>query len=140
LKRNGRLRGCIGNLSDNMPILEGIQLNAIQAAFHDPRFPPLNPEELAELEIEISILSRPKPLEYQSSADLISKLRVNVDGVILSKGFAGATFLPQVWQELPDPEQFLSHLCRKAGLPSDAWRKTPLKVMTYQVRHFDETN
>lgn len=140
LKRNGRLRGCIGNLSDSMPILEGIQLNAIQAAFHDPRFPPLKPKELAELEIEISILSRPKPLEYQSSADLISKLRVNVDGVILSKGFAGATFLPQVWQELPDPEQFLSHLCRKAGLPFDAWRKTPLKVMTYQVRHFDETN
>ena len=121
-------------------MLESVQRNAVQAAFHDPRFPPLTRRELPELDIEVSILSRPKPLVYQDGTDLISKLRVHVDGVVVRKGAAGATFLPQVWQQLPDPQLFLSRLCSKAGLPSDAWQVMPLEVMTYQVQHFNEQN
>ncbi|MBW2621146.1 MAG: AMMECR1 domain-containing protein, partial [Deltaproteobacteria bacterium] len=78
------------------------------------------------------------PLEYQDSKDLLAKLRINVDGVILRKGPASATFLPQVWEQLPRPEQFLSHLCRKAGLPADDWKESRLDILTYQVQYFEE--
>jgi AmmeMemoRadiSam system protein B/AmmeMemoRadiSam system protein A len=140
LQRNHQLRGCIGNLAADTSILEGVQRNAIQAAFHDPRFPPLAHEELDGLDLEVSILSRPKALTYENGNELISKLRVNTDGVIIRKGSAGATFLPQVWQQLPDPKSFLSRLCLKAGLSPDAWEKMRLDVMTYQVQHFNEKN
>ncbi len=140
LQRNHQLRGCIGNLAADTSILEGVKRNAVQAAFHDPRFPPLAPEELEGLDIEVSILSRPKALVYENGDDLISKLHIDADGVIIRKGSAGATFLPQVWQQLPDPKSFLNHLCSKAGLPSDAWQRTRLDVMTYQVQHFNEKN
>ncbi|MCD6272625.1 MAG: AMMECR1 domain-containing protein, partial [Deltaproteobacteria bacterium] len=80
----------------------------------------------------------PKPLEYKNGADLIKKLKVNVDGVILRKDMAGATFLPQVWKQLPKPEEFLAHLCMKAGLPADAWKNSGLEVLVYQVQYFEE--
>ena len=140
LKRNNQLRGCIGNLTGDRSVLEGIKHNAVQAAFHDPRFPPLTLDELKDLDVEVSILTRPKPLPYQNSQDLISKLRIHVDGVIIRKGSAAATFLPQVWQQLPQPELFMGRLCLKAGLSPDAWQRTPLEVMTYQVQHFHEKN
>jgi len=133
-----QLRGCIGNLDSTDSILDGIERNAVNAAFNDPRFPPLTADELDRVDIEVSILTEPKPLEYRDSKDLLSKLRVNVDGVILRKGSASATFLPQVWEQLPQPEKFLSHLCLKAGLPSDAWRKGNLDILTYQVQYFEE--
>jgi AMMECR1 domain-containing protein len=78
------------------------------------------------------------PLEYKDADDLISRLRINIDGVIIRKGYQSATFLPQVWEQLPNPEDFLSHLCMKAGMPSDAWRKTKIEVSTYQVEYFEE--
>ena len=112
--------------------------NAINAAFHDPRFPPLSERELEKVDIEVSILTEPQPLEYADGEDLLTKLRVNVDGVIIRKGHASATFLPQVWEQLPDPEDFLEHLCMKAGLSSNAWRNTKLDVLTYQVQYFEE--
>ncbi len=90
------------------------------------------------MDIEISILTKPQPLEYTNNADLISKLRVNVDGVILQKGQASATFLPQVWEQLPRSEKFLSHLCVKAGLSANAWENTRLEISTYQVQYFEE--
>jgi AmmeMemoRadiSam system protein B/AmmeMemoRadiSam system protein A len=133
-----QLRGCIGNLDPGESILAGIKRNAINAAFHDPRFPPLKPAELDRVDIEVSILTEPYPLEYRDSKDLLAKLRVNVDGVILRKGSASATFLPQVWEQLPRPEEFLSHLCLKAGLSADTWRKSHLEVLTYQVQYFEE--
>jgi len=133
-----QLRGCIGNLDSTDSILDGIERNAVNAAFNDPRFSPLTADELDRVDIEVSILTEPKPLEYRDSKDLLSKLRVNVDGVILRKGSASATFLPQVWEQLPQPEKFLSHLCLKAGLPSDAWRKGNLDILTYQVQYFEE--
>jgi AmmeMemoRadiSam system protein A len=139
LKIGGQLRGCIGNLTANESVLDGVRRNAINAAFHDPRFSPLSKDELDRTEIEVSILTEPKPLEYRNGQDLIQKLRANVDGVIIRKGYASATFLPQVWEQLPDPDDFLSHLCRKAGLPPDAWISSKLEVLTYQVQYFEET-
>jgi AmmeMemoRadiSam system protein A len=139
LKINDRLRGCIGNLTANEPLSEGVRKNAINAAFHDPRFPPLTDRELKNVDIEVSILTVPQPLAYVDGEDLRSKLRVNIDGVILRKGHSSATFLPQVWEQLPDPEAFLEHLCLKAGLSSDAWRNTKLDVLTYQVQYFEES-
>jgi hypothetical protein len=140
LKRKGQLRGCIGNLVASEPIVESVKRNALNAAFGDPRFSPLTSQELEDVDIEISVLSEPQPLEYKDGADLISKLRKDVDGVIIRKGHASATFLPQVWEQLPKAEDFLSHLCMKAGLPSDAWRDSELEVSTYQVQYFEESH
>ena len=135
---DGQLRGCIGSLSAAESILEGVRLNAINAAFGDPRFVPLAGEELAEIAIEVSILSDPQPLSYSGGDDLVAKLRPHVDGVILGRGAARATFLPQVWEQLPQPESFLNHLCLKAMLPMDAWRRGGLMVQTYTVQYFHE--
>jgi AmmeMemoRadiSam system protein B/AmmeMemoRadiSam system protein A len=135
---NNRLRGCIGNLSAEKSIIEGIRDNAVNAAFHDPRFPPLSKSEFNKVDIEISLLSEPKKLEYQNSDDLLEKLRPNIDGVIIRKGSYSSTFLPQVWDQLPDKQSFLEHLCQKAGLPSDEWRRPGLDVMVYQVQYFEE--
>jgi len=138
LKINGQLRGCIGNITASESLKEGVKRNTISAAFHDPRFSPLRDEELEHVDIEVSILTQPEPLKYRDGDDLIAKLRVNVDGVIIQKGFAGATFLPQVWKQLPRPEEFLSHLCMKAGMSAEAWRNDKLEVKIYQVQYFDE--
>ena len=138
LKIHNQLRGCIGNLDASDPIIEGVKRNAINAAFNDFRFSPLTAKEFENVEIEISILSEPKPLEYKDGKDLINKLRPDVDGVIIRKGQASATFLPQVWEQLKRPEDFLSHLCTKAGLPSDTWKSSKLEVLTYNVQYFEE--
>jgi AmmeMemoRadiSam system protein A len=138
LKLKGQLRGCMGCLTPSESILEGIQRNAINSAFKDPRFPALSATELDQAKIDISILTEPRELEYTGGEDLLKKLRRNIDGVIIKKGGARATFLPQVWEQLPRPEDFLAHLCRKAGLASDEWRKGELDVSIYQVQHFNE--
>ena len=135
---NDQLRGCIGNLSTDNSILDGVKDNAINAAFHDPRFPPLKKNELKNIDIEISLLTEPETLEYHDGDDLLEKLRPNVDGVIIRKGQYSSTFLPQVWDQLPDKQSFLEHLCQKAGLSSDAWRRPGLEVMVYQVQYFEE--
>ena len=134
----GKLRGCIGNLYAEGTVVEGVRQNAINAAFNDPRFPPLSESELSDIDIEVSILSVPQPLDCKDGDDLIDKLRVDVDGVILKKGFLSATFLPQVWKQLPKAEVFLSHLCVKAGLPANEWKNNELEVRTYQVQYFEE--
>jgi len=139
IKIDGRLRGCIGSLTSNESIHTGIRRNALNAAFRDPRFSPLTVDEFEHVDIEISILTKPQPLEYTDYSDLLSKLRVNVDGVIIRKGRAGATFLPQVWKQLPEPDIFLSRLCAKAGLSTDSWKNTKLEVLTYQVQYFGLT-
>ncbi len=137
--RTGALRGCIGTLVARRPLVEDVYANALAAAFQDPRFPPVQPTELADLVIEVSVLSHPQPLAYDGPEDLIKRLRPNVDGVVLRKGMHRATFLPQVWEQLPSPETFLAHLCRKAGLPPDAWRAGSLEISTYQVEKFEES-
>ena len=139
LKHQGRLRGCIGSLSATDPLAEDVRRNAIDAAFHDPRFAPLTAKELEQVAIEVSVLTEPQPLAFSDPEDLLRKLRPNVDGVVIRQGHAGATFLPQVWEQLPKKEDFLDHLCLKAGLPRDAWRRGGLTVSTYQVQYFEES-
>ena len=136
LKISGNLRGCIGNLTPVGTLWHGIRDNAVSAAFHDHRFSPLQAAELPHVHIDISILSPPRPLEYADAMDLLKRLQPGRDGVILRDGWRSATFLPQVWQQLPAPEQFLGHLCRKAGLTESAWRSGNLDISTYQVQSF----
>jgi len=134
----GDLRGCIGTLAARQSLAEDVREHAAAAATQDFRFPPLKLDELPLIKIEISRLTEPKDLDYQSPQDLVSRLRPNIDGVTLNDGFHRATFLPQVWSKLPDPEEFLDHLCQKMGVNADSWRTHPLKVQTYQVEEFQE--
>lgn len=138
LNKEGELRGCIGSLEPTETVVDGIKRNTINAAFHDHRFPPVGSEELDEIGIEVNVLTDPTPVEYADGNDLITKLQTNVDGVIIRKGAARATFLPQVWEQLPEPEDFLTQLCMKAGLAPDSWQTTKLDVLVYQVQHFEE--
>ncbi|SLM31294.1 conserved hypothetical protein [Desulfamplus magnetovallimortis] len=138
LNMDGNLRGCIGSLESRESVKQGVARNAVNAAFHDPRFPKLTKDEFARVHMEVSILSEPSPLEYTDSEELLSKLKAGIHGVIIKKGGAQATFLPQVWEQLPDKTSFMSHLCRKAGLYSEEWKKGKLKVMTYTVQYFEE--
>jgi AmmeMemoRadiSam system protein A len=136
--RDGLLRGCIGSLRARVPLIEDVENNAKAAAFEDPRFPPLSLRELPNIIIEISVLSPPRPLRYSDAADLLQKLRPGVDGVVLEKDWHRATFLPQVWDQLPKPTEFLGNLCYKAGLPANAWKDNDIKISTYQVEEFSE--
>ncbi|MBU1171240.1 MAG: AmmeMemoRadiSam system protein B [Proteobacteria bacterium] len=138
LKINDQLRGCIGNLSSNDTVIDGVKENALNAAFNDYRFSPLSEDELADIDIEVSILTEPQILPHKGGKDLLAKLRPKVDGVIIRQGRSGATFLPQVWEQLPNAEDFMRHLCMKAGLTADAWSSPDLMVSTYQVQYFEE--
>ena len=139
LNKRGVLRGCIGSLIGQESIVDGVRRHALNAAFHDSRFPPVDKKEFPELHIDISVLTEPRPLAYSDGDDLIKKLQPGVDGVILkASGGRGATFLPQVWDQMPDPQLFLGHLCRKAGLAETTWQSGELEVETYQVQHFEE--
>lgn len=140
LTDHGELRGCIGSLQARRPLAHDVYHNALGAAFKDPRFPPLREGELAQITVEVSVLSQPEPLEYANAEALLDKLRPHVDGVVLKRGLRRATFLPQVWEKLPQPETFLTHLCYKAGLPPDAWRRSDVEIETYQVDKFKEGN
>ena len=140
LTKRGALRGCIGSLEPRRLLVEDVRKNAAAAAFSDPRFPPVSVQELDDLQIELSILSAAQPLSYNGPDDLIAKLRPGVDGVFIESGWNRATFLPQVWEKLPDPDQFLGQLCRKAFLDTDAYRRPGLKVSIYQVLKFVEEN
>ena len=135
---DGNLRGCIGHIIPRETLIEGIRENALNAAFRDPRFPPLTQEEFDQIELEISVLTLPQELMYTDAKDLLNKLRPGVDGVIIKKGYREATFLPQVWDQLPDKKEFLTHLCLKAGLPPHSWKTEKLVVSTYQVQAFEE--
>ncbi len=135
---NGRLRGCIGTLEPYQPLINDVREHALAAAKNDYRFNPVQPEELDEIEIEISRLTKPIPLAYDDANDLLQKLRPGVDGVVLKDGLRRATFLPQVWQQLPDPRVFLSELCAKMGARSDLWQRKKLDVLVYQVEEFHE--
>lgn len=139
LTKAGQLRGCVGSIRATQSLVKDVRDRAVAAALEDPRFPPVNPQELQELEIEVSTLTEPAPLSYVDSEDLIRKLRIGVDGVILKEGFRRATFLPQVWEKLPDPELFLSRLCQKMGVEADAWRYSKMEVEVYQVEKFTES-
>jgi len=140
LTKKGSLRGCIGSIEASQPLIKDVQDRAIGAAFKDPRFPKLKLEELPDLQIEVSRLTIPEKIAYTTPDDLVNKLRPGIDGVILSQNFRRATFLPQVWDQLQDPEQFLGRLCQKMGLDPEAWRNQHLDVETYQVEKFIESD
>ncbi len=135
---NGDLRGCIGALEPYQPLAEDVREHAIAAALEDPRFPPVQPHELEDIQIEVSHLTAPTKLEYKDPDDLLAKLRPHVDGVILRDEWRRATFLPQVWEKIPDKAEFLSNLCYKMGASANFWRQKHLEVMTYQVEEFHE--
>ncbi|MCD4741045.1 MAG: AmmeMemoRadiSam system protein A [Desulfobacteraceae bacterium] len=138
LYKKGNLRGCIGTLEPVESIIQGIQDNAINAAFKDPRFSPVKSNELKNIKIEISILTEPEKLKYSTSKDLLTQLKPFTHGVIIEKKHHKATFLPQVWDQLPDTTDFLSHLCMKAGLSANEWTNGKLEVMIYHVQYFKE--
>jgi AmmeMemoRadiSam system protein A len=138
LTRHGALRGCIGNVGARDPLWQSVLHNAVGAAFRDTRFAPLEGGELPDLHIEISVLSEPQPLPASSPGELAAQLRPGVDGVLLKAEGKSATYLPQVWEKLPNVEDFLDSLARKAGLPASAWREPDASVQTYQVEAFEE--
>ncbi len=138
LTKQGELRGCIGSLEPHQSLVEDVRERALQAALQDYRFPPVQPVELPGIKIEVSRLTKPIALDYASADDLLLKLRPGVDGVILRNGGRRATFLPQVWEQIPQPAEFLSQLCAKMGAPRDLWRRKHLEVLIYQVEEFHE--
>ena len=121
LTRDGRLRGCRGRIDAVQPLPQDVAVSALQTALDDPRFPPVTASELPELRIAISVLTPPEPLPAAGFEDLCAVLRPRDDGLLLSAGDLRATFLPKVWEQLPDPEAFLEALWEKAGLPPRAW-------------------
>jgi len=137
LTKHGQLRGCIGSLEARRPLIEDVRANAEAAAFHDPRFPPLDANELDDIRVEVSVLSPMQPFIVANEQDAIRRLRPGVDGVVLEFGARKATFLPQVWEQLPDPALFLAHLKQKAGLPADFWHPD-VRLYTYEVEKFRE--
>jgi AmmeMemoRadiSam system protein A len=138
LTLGGNLRGCIGTLQASQSLALDVQEHAVAAATEDYRFGPVLLEEAASLEIEISRLSPSRELEYSNPNELLSRLRPGVDGVVLRHGFQRATFLPQVWQKVPDPADFLTQLCYKMGALGDLWKREHIQVLIYQVEEFKE--
>lgn len=135
LRKNGQLRGCIGYLAAKRPLATDVLENAYAAAFRDSRFPPLQAEELEDLKIKISVLSRPELIQFSSEKHLLAQLRPGHDGLILTEGNKRGTFLPSVWNELLSAEEFLKHLKQKARLPPHYWSKT-IQVSRYTTLEF----
>jgi uncharacterized protein len=136
LTSNGQLRGCIGYVLPIQPLYQAVIENALNAAYGDPRFSPVTEKEFAGLTIEISALTEPEPLKHASPAQLIQLLETDM-GIIVKKGIRSATFLPQVWEQIPNRKDFMSQLCLKAGLPSDAWQHDT-EIFSYRVEAFEK--
>ena len=137
LHKHGELRRCIGSLEAHQALVDDIASNAFNAAFRDPRFPPLQANEFDQLHIHIEILTPPEPIQFSSEQELLDQLQLGKDGLLLSEGLHRGTFLPTVWESLPRPEQFLFHLKNKAGLPGDYWSDN-IKVQRYHTESFEE--
>jgi len=137
LKQAERLRGCIGSLKARRPLIDDITANALAAAFRDPRFPPLARDELDRTRVEVSLLSAMEPMAVEDERDALAQLRPGIDGLVLEYGYHQSTFLPQVWEELPEPAEFLATLKQKAGLPPDFWDRDA-KLARYTVSKWSE--
>jgi AmmeMemoRadiSam system protein A len=138
LTQQGELRGCIGSLQARRALLVDVRANAVAAAFHDPRFPPLSVRELDVTTIEVSLLSPMQPMTYSGEDDALAQLRRGVDGVVFEFGARRSTFLPQVWEQLPEPDEFMAHLKLKAGLPADFWTDE-VRLQRYTVSKWRES-
>jgi len=139
LTKNNDLRGCIGSIFPEEPLYQAVISRARAAALEDRRFLPVRSEELKDIQIEISVLTIPRRLEFRSPEDLMQKLRPGTDGVVLRMGMRQSTFLPQVWEQIPDKTDFLDHLAQKAGMSASAWRESGTSVLIYQVEAFKES-
>lgn len=137
LTQRGELRGCIGTLQPHRTLLADVKHNAVAAALRDPRFPPLSAAELGVTDVEISLLSPTQGMEIRHEADALAQLRAGIDGVIFEYRNFRSTFLPQVWEELTQPHQFMAQLKRKAGLPEDFW-STDIRLSRYTVTKWRE--
>jgi AmmeMemoRadiSam system protein A len=137
-RSDGALRGCTGTLVARRPLAKEVVSMTVQTAFNDPRFRPVTEDEVNGLHLEISVLTPPQPLDFDSPEDLLRKLRPGIDGVTLKLDNRRATFLPQVWESYPDPRVFLSLLSEKMGRTPDAWRSPRLEVETYQAVIIEE--
>lgn len=137
LTRHGELRGCIGSLEAHRPLRLDVAQNACAAAFRDPRFAPVGSDEWPQVRVEVSLLDPPEPVVARDEAELRRQLRPGIDGVILRCGSSRATFLPQVWDDLPEPADFLAQLKLKAGLPANYW-SSEIEIQRYRVRKWKE--
>ena len=137
LNLDGSLRGCIGSIEAHRPLAHDVAHNAFAAAFRDPRFPPLSADELSRIELHISLLAPARPLPASSEHELLSKLRPRIDGLILEDPPYRSVFLPQVWDTLPEPSEFVAHLKRKAGLPPSHW-SAGLRFYRFTVEEIGE--
>ena len=139
LTQDGELRGCIGSLQAHRSLLDDVKGNAVSAALHDPRFTPLTIEELDITTVEVSLLSTSQEMLVRDEADALAQLRPNIDGIIFEYGRYRSTFLPQVWEQLTQPRQFMAHLRRKAGLSDDFWAEG-VKLSRYTVTKWSESD
>lgn len=137
LTQTGQLRGCIGSLQAYRPLLDDVKENAMAAAFRDPRFKPLAAFEYNEICIEVSLLSPLKSMTFDNEEDALTQFQPGVDGVVMHCGDKRGTFLPQVWESLPEPRSFLQELKRKAGLPGDFW-SDEIRLFRYHVDKWSE--
>jgi len=133
----GNLRGCIGSLEARRPLVDDVQSNALASAFRDPRFPPLRKEEFDDVVIEVSLLGKSEPIHFHDERDALAQLNPGKDGVIMEYGLHRATFLPQVWSQLPSPQKFLARLKEKAGLSADFW-SNDIRLSRYAVQEWSE--
>lgn len=138
LTQQGVLRGCIGSLQPRRSLLADVKANAVAAALQDPRFAPLTLTELDSIQVEVSVLSALQPLSFETEAHALTQLQPGLDGVTLEFEHYRSTFLPQVWEQLPSPSDFLAHLKRKAGLPPHFWA-AGLRLSSYRVRCWSES-
>jgi AmmeMemoRadiSam system protein A len=137
LTLQGQLRGCIGSLEAHRPLIEDVRANAVACAFRDPRFPPLSKSEFAEVNIVVSLLSKPEIIRHTSEDDALAQLTPGRDGVIFEHDRHRATYLPQVWEQLPEPHAFIARLKEKAGLPEDFWA-ADVRLSRYAVQKWRE--
>ena len=137
LTLNGQLRGCIGSLEAHRPLIDDVRHNAVASAFSDPRFDPLSKEEFADVLVDVSLLSKPEPMSFSSEQNALAQLHPGKDGVILEYRGHRATYLPQVWAQLSDPQEFIDHLKQKAGLPGDFW-SNDIRLSRYTVQKWHE--
>ncbi|MDT3735729.1 MAG: AmmeMemoRadiSam system protein A [Denitratisoma sp.] len=137
LTQQGNLRGCIGSLEAHRPLAQDVRENALAAAFRDPRFTPLSAGEFEFTSVEVSLLTPALPLAFRDEADFMAQLRPGVDGIVFQYGRHRSTFLPQVWESLPEPQQFMQQLKRKAGLPPNFWHEE-VSISRYEVTKWKE--
>ncbi len=138
INKKQNLRGCIGNIIPKDKLYQSIIENAKKAAFKDPRFPPLSLDEFGSISLEVSILTKPKKINFETTDDLLDKIEKGVDGIILKKGIKSSTYLPQVWNHFDNKEEFLSNLSIKAGLCRDGWKDNDINISKYQAQVFSE--